>query len=355
VISFILPTYDRPGPLDATLAALGSLQGLPADTEVIVVDNASRPAVRTPVRLANDLPVHVVRMTHNAAAAGRNAGALAAAGSWLVMLDDDSAPTDSGFVETLADASPDIAAIGADIRLPDGSREAGGLPEVIVGCGAAIRRDAFLAAGAYDPGFGFYAEEYDLCAKLLLGGWRVVHDRRFRVLHRKVVDGRDRDLIFRNLVRNNGWVMQRYAPPDRRHDEIAAIIERYGAISTLEGTSRGFAAGVRELLETIDLQPPRPMDETLFERFTGLAHARDGLSEEPRLSRGTRAAIVAAGKHVELVRRVLKELGVEIVAEPEAEVLVVGTLSPGPMLDAAEADVVCPWSPRHAAAVATSE
>lgn len=356
MISYLLPTRNRPSALRATLAAIG---GLPDEAhesvggaEVIVIDNASQPPVALPALLDNGAAVRVLRQAANTGAAARNTGAAAAAGDWLIMLDDDSHPQDASHLRVIAEAPGDVAAIGAEIRLPDGQREAGGLPEVFVGCGAAVRRDAFLGVGGYDPGFGFYAEEYDLCAKLIRGGWRIVHDLRFRVLHRKVAAGRDRNRILQCLVRNNGWVMQRYAPRARRQDEIDEILVRYANIAVRELAGEGYARGVRELLATCAQQPPREMAGALFDRFTGLAQARRVLGACDELGLGVRVAVVDEGKNAHVVRAALGELGVELVGdERSADVLVIGTLSPGPMLDALEArrrrdqHVVCPWMP----------
>jgi len=355
VISYLLPTRNRPRALWQTLAAIGALPGDDHDgAEVIVVDNASRPAVKLPPELDNGLPLRCVRLDANLGAAARNHGAAEAHGEWLVMLDDDSYPMDTGHLKVLAEAPDDVAAIGAEIFLPDGTREAGGLPEVIVGCGAAIRRDAFLEAGGYDPDFHYYAEEYDLCAKLLLAGMRVRHDLRFRVRHGKVPDRRDMNVIIRNLVRNNGWVMQRYAPRHRREQALCEVIARYGAIAMKENAAWGYAQGMCELKRTQDDQPSRSMSEALFDRFTGLAHARAELSARPELSgRGRgRVAMVDEGKHADAVRQALREIGARFAAdEAAADVLVIGTLSPGPMLDAHDKrrlgprPVITPWRP----------
>jgi hypothetical protein len=222
---------------------------------------------------------------------------------------------------------------------------------VFVGCGAAVRRCAFIEAGGFDRSFEYYAEEYDLCAKLLLNGWRIVHDQRFRVRHEKVAAGRDMSRILRFLVRNNCWVMQRYAPLDERHQAVAEIITRYARIAMKERAACGFAHGVSELATSMANEPRRPMPQALFDRFTGLAQARATLGHDHRLAPGTRIAIVDEGKNAWAVRRALDEAEVEVVSRiAHADVLVIGTLSPGPMHDAlarwkmAEKPVLAPVS-----------
>lgn len=340
MISFILPTRDRPEELTLTLAALARLDAaalaLAGGAEVIVADNASRHPPALPDRLSNGIGARVLLRPANEAAAARNAAARLARGGWLLMLDDDSAPLDAGFIEALRDAPSDVAVIGAEILLPDGTHERGGLPEVFIGCGAAIRRDAFLDAGGYDASFGYYAEEYDLSAKFLLAGMRIVHDRRFRVVHRKVAAGRSMDVILARLVRNNGWVEQRYAPDFARDEALTRTVGRYRLIAERERATRGFEEGLAELRATLAGQPRREMPMDLYERFTGLAAARAHLEPALERLRPSSVALVAEGKNAWAVRRAVEECGTPVARRAkDAAARVIGTLSPGPVTDAA--------------------
>ena len=355
MISYILPTRNRPDRLERTLAQISKL---PTEDlaplgggEIVVVDNASKDTIKVPHKLPNGLPVKLVRLKTNMAAASRNIAAQNARGDWLIMLDDDSYPLDNGFVEVLVNAPSDVAAIGADIRLLSGKREAGGLPEVIIGCGAAIRRDAFLAVGGYEESFHYYVEEYDLCAKLLLAGYRIVHDMRFRIMHEKVAAGRDMNVILKHLVRNNGWVTQRYAPEDCRANDLCETIVRYGQIAKKESAESGYLQGIKELFATIADQPRNPMSNDLFDRFTGISHVRASLEESQTINCDTKIALVNKGKNCWAIEKVLRELGAQIVDnENDAALLIIGTLSPGPMLDAydnrrsRDCELLMPWS-----------
>lgn len=363
MLTYVIPTHDRPEELAITLGALGALDHAGAcaalgGAEVIVVDNASRFPATAPPRLRNGLPVRVIYRARNEGAAGRNAAAHAATGlaaepdHWLVMLDDDSAPIDMGFVDSLVEAPADVAAIGAEIFLNDGgeaAREAGGLPEVFIGCGAAIRRSMFLDAGGYDASFVYYAEEYDLSAKFLLAGRRVAHDRRFRVRHRKVQQGRDINAVMRHLVRNNVCVMQRYAPEDRCAIEIDTTIDRYREIARKEHALDGFNQGMLDLYAVISSQPRREMTPEMYDRFTGLEHARRGIAAAVEGSSIRRVALVEPGKHAHLVEQAAHEVGLEIVEAAGADALLIATLSPGPMIDAVDRlellgkRVIVPW------------
>lgn len=304
--------------------------------EVIVVDNASKTPVVAPERLANGMEVRVLRRDENESAAGRNAGVKVARGSWVVMLDDDSLTLDTGFVDVLRNTPADVAAVGAEIFLANGKHEAGGLPEVFTGCGVAIRRDVFLELGGYDASFVYYAEEYDLSARMILAGYRVVQDARFRVLHHKVQEGRDMDAIVRHLVRNNGWVALRYAPDAHRSAALNEAVMRYAEIAGKERAVKGYEKGLRELHQTADQQPRRAMSEEQWARFTGLAEARRELGEQRGVVAGKRVCVVGDGKSAWAVKQAAEELGGRLVnGEDEAQVLVVGTMSPGRAADMA--------------------
>lgn len=366
MLTYIIPTHDRPDELARTLAAIGALdhqavQAALGAIEVIVADNASRHPATAPPRLKNGIPVRVIYRPRNEGAAARNAAAHAARGPmndpdhWLLMLDDDSHPIDTGFYEPLRDAGPDVAAVAAEIFLErEGARESGGLPEVFVGCGVAVRRDAFLRAGGYDASFGYYAEEYDLAARFLLEGLCVSNDRRFRVRHMKSALGRDMNQIVRALVRNNACVAQRYAPADLSEPEIERTIDRYRLIAKKEHAMHGFDQGMLDLYAVIGVQPRRPMSVELWNRFTGCAAAMGHLRRERERLGFSRAAIIERGKNDHLIEAVLESLGVEVVPEERAapgDALIIGTLSPGPMLDALDRraaasslPVLAPWS-----------
>jgi hypothetical protein len=270
------------------------------------------------------------------------------------MLDDDSYPCDTGFIRRLMKAPAEVAAVSADIYLPGHARrESGGLPEVFIGCGVAIRREVFLRLSGYDPSFNYYAEEYDLAARMILAGYRVAFDPWFRVEHHKVASGRDMNTILSRLVRNNGWVMQRYAPEELRREQVRDQRRRYRAIAAKEFATRGFAEGLLELRRTNREQKRTPMPRHLFDRFTGLSYARDALAIAYRDKPFKTAAIVDEGKNGWVVRKALAELGVRVIdenpyyfkrpsqhsalsTEHSPDALVIGTMSPGPMLDAWE-------------------
>ena len=354
-LSLIIPTRNRPAVHADTLERIGQHRfgAFHQGCELILIDNDSDEAVDPPTRLSNGIPVRYIRLDHNMNTAARNVGAEHASGEWLLMLDDDSAPESGCNWDLLIDAPDDLGAIGGEIVLPTGNRESGGLPEVIVGCGCVIRRSCFVGLGGYDASFGYYAEEYDLCAKMIAHRYRVEHNRSLKFLHRKSTLGRDFNEILYRLVRNNAWVMQRYAPDDRLQVELDHIMDRYRAIAIKEDAMRGFERACDELELTLVDQVRSPMDQVAWDRFTGRAAVRDTLGG---IFQNRAGAVSFVGtphaKGLEIIASELNRLGCSIVEDGDG-VRVVGSLSPGPMLDLAEQypDAILPWNPRDGARV----
>ncbi|MGQ0628100.1 MAG: glycosyltransferase family 2 protein [Phycisphaerales bacterium] len=350
MLAFVIPTRDRHEELARTIARIDAL-GL-ENAEIIVADNASRQAVTLPTQTPRGTPIRLLRRERNEAAAARNACALATDPrcEWLVMLDDDSHPLDDGLSEVLAAQPASVAAVAARITLPDGRHEAGGLPEVFIGCGVAIRRTPFLELGGYDPSFEYYAEEYDLAARLIHAGYRIAFDERFRIEHRKVQAGRDFGRILRRLVRNNAVVAARHAPAPARASELAETLLRYARIAIKERALCGYVRGLADLCLRLPRQTRTPLTAEEFDRFTGLAAAREALAFAHSCRPLGPTMLIDRGKNARVIEQALRELGVALTTvEAKAETLVIGTLSPGPMADALlrRADlgrrVVAPW------------
>lgn len=331
--------------LSSTIEHLGKLPRHRA--EVIIIDNASSQPVFAEAVLPNGIPVQVLSRKTNEGTAARNVGARASdpSSTWLVMLDDDSYPLNTSFLANLATRTPSVAAVMADIHLPRlQKREDGGLPEVFIGCGVAIRRDAFLRCNGYDAAFGYYVEEYDLAAKLILNNYHIEFDPNFQVHHLKDNLNRDMNLICERLVRNNGWVMQRYSPEEFRRSQLREIRSRYRRIASKENAIAGFSRGLIELRNTIQSQIRRPMTTRQFERFIGLSAAREAISAALARSPFRSATLVNQGKNASVIRAAMFDLG--ITESPDGEARIIGTMSPGPMLDALQAhpDWIAPWS-----------
>ena len=225
-VAIVIITRDRPDDLLRTLARLRALPERPA---VIVVDNGS--AGGETARVAARFPeVVVLAQERDLGAAGRTAGVLAAAAPYVAFCDDDSwwEPGSLSSAADLLDAHPDVALLAARVELEGGRLEptcaemaegplAGrpGLPGPpvlgFVACGAVVRRDAYLAAGGFEPGWGVGGEEQPLAAELADRGWELVYVDRVTAQHRP---SRRRDPAARRRIatRNDLWFAWRRRP-----------------------------------------------------------------------------------------------------------------------------------------------
>jgi N-acetylglucosaminyl-diphospho-decaprenol L-rhamnosyltransferase len=191
-VSAVLLAMRRSPVLDHVLDRLAEL---PVD-EVLVVHNA--PPDRSFLADRSDPRLRVVPAGDNVGVAGRNLGAQAATGDYLLMLDDDSYPL-PGAVEVLSDAlsrDPRLAAVGGLVRTVDQDGrvvrhdEVGGFdwllragrngvgPEGLPAFwfpegGVMLRRSAYLQVGGFFEPFFFTWSEIDLATRLLQAGWDV--------------------------------------------------------------------------------------------------------------------------------------------------------------------------------------
>jgi len=253
-VAIVIITRDRPDDLERTLSRLRALPERPA---VLVVDNGS--ADGATARVAARFPgVAVLAQDRDLGAAGRTAGVLAAAAPYIAFCDDDSwwEPGSLSAAADLLDAHADVALLAARVELEDGRLEPTcaemaraplvgrpGLPGPpvlgFVACGAVVRRDAYLAAGGFEPDWGVGGEEQPLAAKLVDRGWELVYVDRLRAQHRP---SRRRDPATRTRGRC-GWRC-----PGARRDRGAAL--RFTAaelrgIATDRDRRAGLLAAVR--------------------------------------------------------------------------------------------------------------
>lgn len=342
--SIIIPTHNRCEVLTRTLRKLA---GVGDDVETIVVDNASTDATSDVLR--EQFPdVRSIGLDRNAAAAARNVGAEHAESNMLVMLDDDST-LDRAAIERMRaalDADERLAVAAALVRRPgaEGRHETGGLPGVFIGCGAGIRREAFLDLGGYVSEYEFYVEEYELCCRLLQDGWRVRTFADIVVLHERVETGRDMNRLLKLLTRNNLWLWRRYAPIGRRERLVRETIERYARIAKKEGALPGYVSGVHAAERRADRAAGRPLTEQEFDHLYGLDDARELIGRAIERQGLSRVAFYGWAKGAEQLQECVESLNVRIVGmwrddAPSdisgAEALIAGTLSPGTCIDLA--------------------
>ena len=197
LVSVVIPTMNKVDLLARTLAALKVQDiGRPGEWEVVVVNDGSTDATAEFLADQRDWSgprLRVVRPERNVGRArARNLGARAAAGRYLLFLDDDIVAP-AGLVKAHLDeleAHPDCGTIGYAVTEPalvDGahlrymdSRGAARLPagpapgRYFVTQNAAVPRDVFLAVGGFDENFAAYGfEDMEVAFRLEdMGGLR---------------------------------------------------------------------------------------------------------------------------------------------------------------------------------------
>jgi GT2 family glycosyltransferase len=190
-VSVVIATRDRPGALRRTLAELAALPDPPA---VVVVDDASVEHAGPAVEAAGARADVLVRPRREGPVA-RNHGVRRVRTPYVALNDDDSwwAPGALEHAAALLDAHPRLAVVAARILVGDEQRvdpiceemehsplatgpTGPGTPVLsFMGGAAVVRRDAFLAAGGFEPRLVGGGEEESLACDLLAAGWELAY------------------------------------------------------------------------------------------------------------------------------------------------------------------------------------
>ena len=268
--------------LACTLPVL--LRELGDGDEAIVVDNGSSDGT-VPVLRSRFPHVRWIELDRNISCAARNVGAAAASGDVLVMMDDDSVPQSKtlGGIRAAFAEDTRLGAISCRIRLmnrPD-RHDVGGLAGVVVNCGSAIRREAFLSVGGYSIDLAYFHDAYDLSCRLWLGGWRVVPRGDLSFLHARAPTGQDPQRLARVLAQNDEALLKRYSP---------------------------------KMCNTLGEHARRPLSRDQFEQIYGISQARQQLIAQRDELGVRRVGIWGRGKGCEQLVDLLRELGIEPVA-----------------------------------------
>jgi GT2 family glycosyltransferase len=211
-VSILLPTYQRERELCNTLRAL--LDVIDSQTEILVIDQTERHDPATEAFL-EALPesVRVIRLNHPSLPRALNAGALAAKGDVLLLLDDDIVPT-----STLISAhrqpyeDPLVGAVAGRVTDSRGEiREAKVIGRILrtgevepsytatqfaeaesaPGGNMSIRRSLFLGIGGFSSDYLGTAvfNETDFCCRLRANGWHIVFRPDAEIFHLRAARG----------------------------------------------------------------------------------------------------------------------------------------------------------------------
>lgn len=204
---------------------LSVLEGNEAPIQVIVVDNASND---DSIRSVSELPIEVIRLKSNVGfAKANNIGVRKADGKYVLLLNPDTycSPGAIDRMLELMEASPEYAAAGCQLLLPDGgidppckralpsitnaffhlilgpvrrrkgTRILQGYSEVypnnegvyevecISGAFMFIRTDVYNSLGGLDERFFMYGEDIDICYRMHRKGYKILYAGSIKVIH----------------------------------------------------------------------------------------------------------------------------------------------------------------------------
>jgi GT2 family glycosyltransferase len=208
---------NRPAELARGLASIVLAGALVR--EIIVMDDASQPALRGQVEPAVPRDCPPIRwLRHEAAtgvAAGRNAIAHAATTPWLLNLDDDAYLLDGTALAAavaVLERDPAVGVVAlsqADDQgrpwPPHAQPAPVSVPSLVAtftGYAHLLRRDGFLAVRGFLEPLEINGEEKELCIRLLDAGLSVVYLPDARVGHLAAAAGRDPRRYLHQTVRN---------------------------------------------------------------------------------------------------------------------------------------------------------
>jgi N-acetylglucosaminyl-diphospho-decaprenol L-rhamnosyltransferase len=258
-VSALIVSYNT---RDLLLEAVESVANAP-ETEVIVVDNASRDGSADAVaeRFSR---VRLLRSDRNLGfAGGTNLAARHASGEYLLLLNPDAALA-PGALEQLANVLAShsrAAAVGPSLRYPSGQPQAAafrfpGLAQVwldlfpvqrltdsklngrITGCqsvrvdhllGACmlIRRAAWEDVGPLDEGYFMYLEEIDWCRRARRQGWDIWYEpAAVAVHHAGAATRKQPHAMFAQLWRSRLRYYQRFHGPT--YNRVVRALVRLG-------------------------------------------------------------------------------------------------------------------------------
>ncbi len=220
LVSIIIPVY---GQHPTTFACLKSIAAEPPrdSFEVVIMDDCSPEPAAT--ALASVRGVRIVRNPSNLGFIGNvNAGAQAARGQWLIILNNDTLlrPNAINAMLDTFEQQANVGLVGAKLLNADGTvQEAGGIvwrdgsawnwgrgqnredprfnfvrdADFCSGAALAIRRDLFLDMGGFDTHYApAYYEDTDLAFRIRERGLRVLYQPAAEVFHLEGVShGRD--------------------------------------------------------------------------------------------------------------------------------------------------------------------
>lgn len=233
LVSIIIPVFNQ---LAYTKDCIGSLLETLTlyrhDSEVILVDNGSTDGTGDYLKTLPDYFKVITNQQNLGFARACNLGAAAARGDFLVFLNNDTValPGWLGQMLNVMEKEEQVGIVGSKLLFPDGTiqhagvvvaaapypispyhayyQQPGDLPaankmrdyQAVTGACLLIKRDLFVAVGAFDEDFINGYEDVDLCFKVRQQGYRVVYCPTSVLYHHQSVSEGRADYNYHNTV-----------------------------------------------------------------------------------------------------------------------------------------------------------
>lgn len=254
-VSYCIVNTEQRVLLECCLDAIAREQAtLPFETEVLVLDNASRDGSAGMAR-AHPVTTELIRREQRRGKAENDSALMQRArGRFCLLLNEDSEllPGATAALHAALAAHPDAAAAGTKLLRPDGRQQAsawrfptpatalagalfvhrwttvqskgGGVREVDWAQSAAllVRREAAQRIGWMDPAFFVYSDEVDFCKRLRDTGWAVLYVPGAEAIHHEQLStGNVPTRRIVELSRNRDRYMRKH------HSRLSALLVRW--------------------------------------------------------------------------------------------------------------------------------
>ena len=224
-------------------------------------------------------PTRLIQMPHNGGAAARNAVLGKAAGTCLLMIDDDAYVSAEAIASAYQQLQQNPHAGGVILPVKN---ESCLLPTIFHGCSVLFSTAALEAVGGYPTDYLYYGEEYEVSFKLAAAGYPLLQAEPDLpgTLHVRDENGRSTDHILYRLVRNNTCCWARSLPFHHLFDALYDTVHRYHYVAIKEKSPKGYRRGLRAM--------PRALLRGLFSRHAldhkayGLISLNDEVAEAAR-------------------------------------------------------------------------
>jgi len=280
-------------------------------TEWWIVNNGQEPVELPPDAPA---PTRLIQMPHNGGTAARNAALGKAAGSCILMIDDDAYIQK----ETIASAfkqlkqNPQAGGIILPVK-----NESCLLPTIFHGCAVLFSTAAIEAAGGYPTDYLYYGEEYEVSFRLASAGYLMLQAEPGlpEAIHVRDPIGRNTGHILYRLVRNNTCCWARSLPFRHMPGAIYDTVHRYHYVSIKEKSRKGYLRGLAAM--------PTALIRGLFSRHAldkknygeiSLNTAVTEAAQTIKVQGINKVVLCGLGKFPSGWLKILKKQGLEIIA-----------------------------------------